>query len=570
MKFLFKVIFLPILITLALPLTFLALAYKDVAIPMDDYDFSETVELSDMINEQIDVFLQDNNETSKVDLRFNQKQMNGLVLTALRAQNEFYLSDDAPSDDLKNYVVKEGNYALQGAWVRMKDQTIEIEVGIHVFLQDITYRTRLLLGFELVADTSEVVLTLETITLGNIPLAWTFGIANWVTGLVSGFDVDAFVNKALGEMATFSLSERELRIDVEHLIDEALSEDPDTQTLVKGLIAFVEENELIDIGVNETGLGLSINLGKLSDSTEPFILDDALKIIDQDHLTAILTTRATGVLFTALDAQSGYPYLDLDDVILNRIFEFMLREQLSSSGIVEQTELFENYTLKVLVPYVTMDEDFIVNVPLVFEKIGEPDYVFKTILKLSASPSVENQDLLIDITGFTVGEVSMDDSNIQNILSLIGDTDFIQNGQFVIRNFNQQFEQTGIEIVAVAMVNNKLRLSIDVSSSLPVSYEVIQDIINDVVNQVTSELEGITELEPVQEAFDNVIGSLTDEEIDTAVAIEQLIETIEQLNQEDRDELLVALQTVFNNLNPEDYDLGEDFNFDDLFNFFGN
>ncbi|MBE0701118.1 MAG: hypothetical protein IH571_05480, partial [Acholeplasmataceae bacterium] len=76
MRFLFKLIVLPILSIIFVPLMILIFAYKPVEIPVDDFDLNETINLTSMITEQMDIFLEENDQDSEIGIGFSQQQAN--------------------------------------------------------------------------------------------------------------------------------------------------------------------------------------------------------------------------------------------------------------------------------------------------------------------------------------------------------------------------------------------------------------------------------------------------------------------------------------------------------------
>ena len=244
MKFLFKIIVIPILSIIAIPAIFLALTYKDVAIPVDDFQGAGTVTLTSMVSDEVDTFLADNDVDSTVGLHLTQQDANGLLKTTFVGMNPNYLSDSA-TDDEKNYVMKEDLYGYQGSWVRFKDDVVEIESGLHIFVSGFTYKTAVLLTFKLTVDTEEVVLTLDKLNIGSLPLAWTFGAVSWAAEQITGNDIQAMIDAQLNGMATFDPDTREIRLDVQTLVDNALSDNAQSAAMVNSLLQFIAQNDLI-------------------------------------------------------------------------------------------------------------------------------------------------------------------------------------------------------------------------------------------------------------------------------------------------------------------------------------
>jgi hypothetical protein len=558
MKLLFKLIVLPTIISLIIPVAMLAIMYKDVSIPKADFEQSDAIDLTAMVNDEFDRFLADEGEDAAITLNFDQKRANGVLLAALRDQNEFYLNDDATSDDAKNYVVKEKNYGYQGSWIRFADDTIEIETGIHVFVAGFTYKTSILLTFELTMDTSEVVLKLDKFNLGNLPLAWSFNTIGWGLQQFGGTDINEILQDQTGEALTFDSDERTLRLDVDKLLVQSFEEDPETYGMVNALIRFVEDNELLDLSVKNGNIGASLKLGRMKDDTEPFILAEEDKIVDDLHMQEILAARASSLVFSTLDTTSTNPYLDLDAFTLNRIFEFMMSDQIAEDGIVQRTELSENFEMIARVPYVTIGEGLVVHIPIEITRTEDPTQSFKTIIRINAAPSMDEKDLRIEIIDLAAGEVTLEGDDVNEILGMLGDSELIEDGAFVIKNFDEQMNQAGMSIEGVRVVNQKLRISVELSD-LP--YEDIQEIAKEVIENVKAVLDGDPVFQDVNDAIDDLLAEVADPEGDTAEAIDNLLNAFGELDDVQQQALFTELQESF-----EDLDIG-DYSFEDLFDF---
>ena len=101
MKFLFKVLVIPILSIVAIPLITLAVLYKSVDIPVDDFTSDgDTVLIADMVSEEMDTFLESNTNESEITLGIAQKEANLLLKEQFTSMNASYLDEDA-TDDLK-------------------------------------------------------------------------------------------------------------------------------------------------------------------------------------------------------------------------------------------------------------------------------------------------------------------------------------------------------------------------------------------------------------------------------------------------------------------------------------
>lgn len=553
MKFLFKVIVLPILIALAIPLILIAVTYKDFKIPVDEFEdlSGPQFQLTDMIQEQMDLFLSSNSVDDELSIGFTQSQANSLLLTQFRGMNENYLVEDA--DDLeKNYVIYQetmgSEFGYQGTFVRFKDEIVEIESGVHLKSFGFTYKTSLLITFRLTVDTEEIILKLEKLNIGNLPLAWTFSTASWIAEQLLDKDLETLINENIEGFATFDPKEREIKVDIQDLIAEQFKEDPNTQKVVSALLGFIKENDLVDIGFKDEEFAGSIKLGKLRDNSATLTVSNPITAPEQ--LQNIFASKATSLVFSTLSTTSD-PFIELDQDTLNRIFLYLLESNLTEDGYLMETALTENYQVLVKAPYITMDTVFMVNIPIEIRDVNDVNKVFKTIIKLDALPEVSGNDLVINLNSLVAGTVSLDGEYISDILGLIGENDAIdENGNFVIRNFNEQLEQAGMTLTNVVMIAETetkaaaLRLFVQLDDSLfPVS-EIVDAVTNILDELVTNP----NVPAPVQDAVQNLVDNLDNPE-ELEAAIEDLIATMGDLDEQE-------LQDLYENVLSE---LGEEY-----------
>lgn len=538
MKFLFKLIVLPILSILAIPLILLALLYKPVTIPIDEFGEIQAVSLTEMIQEDVDSFLVSNDSTSTVGLSLAQENANALILNQMRTINENYLVDGT-TDDEKNYVIKESFFGYQGSWIRFKDDVIEIESGAHVFVSTFTYKTRLLIAFKITADTNEVVLKLDKLTIGNLPLAWTFSVASWVTEQVAGQSIKDLIDGQLGGLATFDTTNREIRMSVDSVINQMI-EEPQQKAMIQSLLAFIEENELLNIGFEDGHFNIDLALGKTKDDTAPYVLQEVDKIIDDAHLQSILASKASAMIFSTLGSENPTPFIVLDAFTLNRMFEFFMRGNQTTPGVLIESPLFEKYLMTAYVPYITMNNDFIVNIPLTITDSTDPLKSFQTIIKIHATPEVSGSDLRIVLNELVAGEVTLGSENIANVLTMLGDNEIIVDGAFVLKDFDQQMDAAGMGIESVTVVNNGLRMYITLNDTIPL--QEIQDAVQDVLNTISGNPNYPPEL---NEAIDDLLAAVVDPEADPEAAIEQLVAVLEGLTDEEQEQLFNDLIEAF-------------------------
>ncbi|MDD3067241.1 MAG: hypothetical protein PHF13_00055 [Acholeplasmataceae bacterium] len=564
MGFLFKLFILPILLMLGIPLAFVGAMYKSVDIPVDEFTSGTgQVNFEEMVVEEIDAFLLDATPTSTFDLEINQETVNQLLLTQFQEMNPNYLVDTA-TDDEKNYVLKEEMYAYQGSWVRFKEgNVIEIESGLHAFVGGFTFKTRLLLSFILEIDTEEIVLTLDKVTIGNVPLAWAMTAASWIAERVTGQNLEELISEQIEGIGTFDPIERKVTVEVDALLNSFLDENDENKPLIDALLQFIGENELIDIGFDDEVFAAEIALGKIIDETEPVVLANEDKIIDDAHMQTILTSKASTVILSSVTGED--PYIKLDDFTLNRVFEYFMRPNLTVNGYVTEVDLMENYKAYIYVPYVTMEEDMIVNIPLQIVDINDPSKVLPSIIKIHAIPEIIGSDLLFHLKGLDAGELSLSEEHIGLILDVLGENELIEGDSIIIRDFDQMMDSTGINIVGSEIKNLHLYLYIqlnlfedlgNVEELATAALELVQgnpDLPPELADSIQAVIDNIDNPEVIDELINEMVGEMIETSITLITESENipeelstaLIEVTESIDDpEALDEAITEVMTV--------------------------
>lgn len=572
MGFLFKLFILPILLMVGIPLAAVGAMYKSVDIPVDEFiSGTGQVNFEEMVVEEIDSFLLDASSTSTFDLEINQEVINQMLYDQFLQMNPNYLVETA-TDDEKNFVLKEDMYAYQGSWVRFKEgNVIEIESGLHAFVGGFTFKTRLLLAFTLDIDTEEIVLTLDKVTIGNVPLAWAMTAASWIAERVTGQNLEELISEQIEGIGTFDPVERKVTVQVDALINGLMNEEDENKPLIDALLQFISDNELIEIGFEDEVFSTKIALGKIIDETEPFVLANEDKIMDDTHMQSILTSKASTVILSSVTGEN--PYLKLDAFTLNRLFEYFMRENLTEGGYVTEVALMENYKALVFVPYTTMEEDLIVNIPLQIVDINNPTNVFPSIIKIHAIPEVIGSDLYFHLTGLEAGELSLSEEHIGLILNVLGENDLITDGAIVIRNFDEMMDSTGINIIGTEIKDLHLYLYVqlnlfedlvDLEDLAEQALTLIQDNPNlppELEDAVQAVLDNIDNPEVINELVNEMIGEMVNTTITLVSESENISPELSEAllnvtenadDPEALEEAITEVMTVIEDMEPEE------------------
>ena len=129
-------------------------------------------------------------------------------------------------------------------------------------------------------------------------------------------------------------------MSVDSVIEQMIEEDQQ-KAMIKSLLAFIEENELLDIGFENENFDVDLALGRTKDDSAPFVLQSTDKIIDEIHLQSILASKASAMIFSTLGGENPTPFIELDAFTLNRVFEFFMRENQTTPGVLISSPLFE-------------------------------------------------------------------------------------------------------------------------------------------------------------------------------------------------------------------------------------
>ena len=154
--------------------------------PIDDYnEVGAPTNMTEMISEQVDEFLDDSSKP--LHIGFKQSNANNLIRNTLVDQMNGNTTDFA-------YVLNDSMYGFQGVWTKFEADKVFIESGVHLFVGPITYKTRIMLAFNITEDDGVIVLKLDKFNIGKLPLAWISGPASSLYKAISGQDISNLVN----------------------------------------------------------------------------------------------------------------------------------------------------------------------------------------------------------------------------------------------------------------------------------------------------------------------------------------------------------------------------------------
>lgn len=518
MKFLFKLL-VGLLIFVGL---ILFLFYKDAKMPIDDYnEVGASTNMTEMISEQVDEFLDDSSKP--LHIGFKQSNANNLIRNTLVDQMNGNTTDFA-------YVLSDSMYGFQGVWTKFEADKVFIESGVHLFVGPITYKTRIMLAFNITEDDGVIVLKLDKFNIGKLPLAWISGPASSLYKAISGQDISNLVNDSLGNIGTFDMKKRTLTVDLRDFIDAQI-DDPQQKATLEAVLNIVYDNELIDIKAVDKSLGVDLNLNKLSDTTPVARLANADRITSDEEFQLFFESKMPGAFASLL--VSDELVINFNELDTNKLIDYLLTQgDLTKTSLIT-TPIVEGYEVVVETPHIVLSGDkLLISLPLLITT-DDLSKQFKSVIKIETTLDIDGKDLKINFTRIDMGEISIDSTDVHALLSGANVELMTQSG-FVIKDFTDNFNQEGMTIKDLEVESSTLKFTVETSADLSVVRDVIEEGLQDIVDNITDpDVKNLAEDilaqldDPValEEAINEFSGLLTNPNTDPAV-IDQVLDLL--------------------------------------------
>ncbi|NLB85261.1 MAG: hypothetical protein GX794_04000 [Acholeplasmataceae bacterium] len=115
-----------------------------------------------------------------------------------------------------------------------------------------------------------------------------------------------------------------------------------------------------------------------------------------------------------------------------------------------------------------------------------PGEAFETILKMEATPTVNNNDLVFVLGDLSAGETSLSAQDLDGILALLGNSDILSDGELVIPDFANQFSTDQLVFSQMTVSSGYIKMDFtgkdqDANDLILEVQNVIKDAINNVV-----------------------------------------------------------------------------------------
>ncbi|MDY0277204.1 MAG: hypothetical protein RBQ97_03885 [Acholeplasma sp.] len=507
---LIKFLLITLVSILIIPVTLVVLMYKSVTPP--SYETS-TVNLESVIKESVDTFLDKTEAPFTFNLGVNEELLN--------IELNKKLEDQFESDD-EDYVYVEDRVKYQGTWVTFKDDTIDVISGIHFDSSIMTFKTRVLLSF-IIDDSSlkngKIVLKLDKINVGNLPLAWLVSMSPGILNTLTGKDINEMVDNAFGDIGELDIKKRELTIDI-YRVTYKLDENKE---LVNLLLTKVLGSELLSLGVDEIDSEYLLNLGidftQLKTTYKDIVLSD--KIENENEFKLFLSQKALESLIL------NNKKIVFNEIEFNQIFDYLLN---TIEGSLFSGKFYSDYKLDVKKPIVNLDgENLDIIIPIT---IGNETKVFTTGLKASLELIRKENDnsLYLSIKNVVIGEFNFESEEIETIISKFA-TDKMElvNGEFIIKDFFAKFDQPGIEFKDISVNDGNVEFNYETNLSDILDTIISEDSIPDVIKDKAQE----------------ILDKKNNNELDIDEEINDILDLIEGLSEDEKNDLLDKIKNSF-------------------------
>lgn len=491
MKKLFKLIFgliagviiLAIVIVVA---TFVLLRDNTQA-PVDEFHANQNIVLVDELANSFDDYF--SGQTTSINASITQGNFNGIIYKKILEKNPNYLQGtDTASNDYK-YISHQNEFGIRGIWVEFADKQIIITLGIDSLLGfRFPSAARLYLGLDLeAAPENEIVVSIEKIKLGKIGISkgGLFTRLLKKSGVDVSNEINEFFKDSNGEsFGYFNQDELEISVYKDKLLG-MLSDDSGALNVFKALFDLSEKNELLSLSLKKTGLEIDLDLNKMKDNDSLYQVPEAERITTEEQLNQMLANKSLDLVLSAHAKQADNFYIQLTENEVNKIIDYYMKDQVMGAKTIELgSKMLVMETLTPVMVVLNNKLFFAIKLKMYFE--DTPGEAFETILKMEATPTVNNNDLVFVLGDLSAGETSLSAQDLDGILALLGNSDILSDGELVIPDFANQFSTDQLVFSQMTVSSGYIKMDFtgkdqDANDLILEVQNVIKDAINNVV-----------------------------------------------------------------------------------------
>lgn len=500
-KLLVKYILIPIFITLLIPIIILLFMYQPLDFYYQDKEL-EQASLNEILEDGFNTLTE--GEASSLSFSLHEDEANYYVLNVLSVANENF--------DLSNtYFIAEEFYGYAGSWFSFSEEGIELISKIDIFLTPtITFETSLRITFELLFDGDQIILGIDNIYIGNLPILWMIDVADFGLSLF-GIQLEDEISAILNQFGTYQHESKILTISVSELIDASSSE---TQTVesILALLKGIQNNNLLRLESKDQMLSVVIDVYILEDTTEIQHLAEENSLQSYEE---VLQNWYTSISYIELFQET----LNSNDQALLQYTVEMQELELNQLLNISLSEMFPNtievgsYMIQMNQPYLVIDDALWIEIPIqIYNDNTSP--IFTTKIKLEASLFYEDDQGSLTFNQIYIGKAVFNQDLLSGLFQLFDGQ--IEDNQLDITPLLEMLNEE-ISIQDISIDQDKIKILIQPSTSV--------DSIIDLVEQTMNELQLLETLPEVIQTQLEVISNaiLTNDIVDVNQAFEDFM-----------------------------------------------
>lgn len=462
-KLLVKYILIPIFITLLIPIIILLFMYQPLDFYYQDKEL-EQASLNEILEDGLNTFTE--SESSSLSFSLHEDEVNYYVLNVLSVVNESF-------DVSNTYFIEEEFYGYAGSWFSFSEEGIELISKIDIFLTPtITFETSLRITFELLFDGDQIILGIDNIYIGNLPILWMIDVAEFGLSLF-GIQLEDEISAILNQFGTYQHESKILKISVSELIDASSSE---TQTVesILALLKGIQNNNLLRLESKDQMLSVVIDVYILEDTTEIQHLaeEDILQSYEE-----VLQNWYTSISFIELFQET----LNSSDQALLQYTVEMQELELNQMLSITLSEMFPNtievgsYMIQMNEPYLAIDDALWIEIPLQIYN-DNASLIFTTKMKLEASLLYEDDQASLTFNQIHIGEAVFNQDLLAVLFQLFEGQ--IENNHLDITPLLDMFNEE-ISIQDISIDQDKIKILIQPSTSVGSIIDLVEQTMNE-------------------------------------------------------------------------------------------
>jgi hypothetical protein len=490
-KLLIKYILIPIFITLLIPIIIVLFMYQPLDFYYKDKDLNQ-VSFNEILEDGFDTFTE--NEASSLSFSVHEDQVNYYVFSILSETNANFESENT-------YFIEDELYGYAGSWFSFNEDRIEFVSKIDIFLTpSITFETSLRITFELLFDGDQIILGIENIYIGHLPILWMIDVADFGLSLF-GIQIDDEISSILNQFGTYDHESKILKISVSELIQASMSE---TQTVhgILSLLKGIQNNNLLRLESKDEILSVVIDGYILEDTSEIQNLneEDILQTYEdvlQNWYTTVSYIELFQQTLNSTDENVLHYTVEMQQLELNQMLNITLFEMFPN------TIEIGSYVIQLNQPYLKIDDELWIEIPIQIVK-DHASPVFTTKIKVEVSILYEDDQGSLTLNQMDIGQAVFNQDLLTVLFQLFNVE--IEDHQLDITPLLEMFQEE-ISIQAISIDKDKMNILIEPTASI--SFMIDQ------VEQAIQELQFVETLpEVIQTQFNSISNAILTNNVD--------------------------------------------------------